>query len=246
MKFEPITPTTDMSLSVSISIAGGSGTGKTYSAMLLADGLSGGEKFAVIDTENKRAIHYGREFPNAVHFNFGPQQGDEMVGFPPERWIAQLDYLERKGYAAVVIDSFSHAWEGIGGVLEMQAEELERMTRGDASKAKQMGMLAWASVKPRYRRLIERIRSVRICLEKPRGILPQIRQRDALLPLWPVIIADIPTWKASGRIQIFELDAFSPNRVSHELLPSCSALAFSASKGEVRTMTWPPARASTA
>ena len=38
-----------------IGLAGGSGGGKTWSAMLLAKGISGDKPFAVIDTEARRA-----------------------------------------------------------------------------------------------------------------------------------------------------------------------------------------------
>src|SRR6185436_10622008 len=45
-----------------IGLAGGTGSGKTYSAMRLAKGLAGGQKFAVIDTESGRARAYADEF----------------------------------------------------------------------------------------------------------------------------------------------------------------------------------------
>ena len=162
--FKTIEPSEDKPFTVSLSIAGGSGTGKTYSALLLARGLAGDKGFAVLDTENLRAKFYKAEFPDMTHYDFGPIVDGDMVGFPPERWIAALDDLEDAGHGAVVIDSFSHAWEGINGVLELQA--LELASRVEAAEARANGrdvnpdkftMLAWAAVKPRYRRLINRI-----------------------------------------------------------------------------------------
>lgn len=41
-----------------IGLAGGTGSGKTYSAMRLASGIAGDKPFAVIDTEAGRAKHY--------------------------------------------------------------------------------------------------------------------------------------------------------------------------------------------
>lgn len=163
--YKELTPTEDKTLTVSYSITGGSGTGKTYSLLRGARGLAGGEKFAVLDTENKRALHYQAEFPEMVHFNFGPIVDDEVIGFPPERWIAAIDSIEKQGFKALVIDSFSHAWEGINGVLEMHQQELERLVAEAEAKANgrytvdpaKFSQLAWAAVKPRYRRLIERI-----------------------------------------------------------------------------------------
>ena len=41
-----------------LGLAGGTGSGKTWSAMTLAKGLAGAKRFAVIDTENGRAKHW--------------------------------------------------------------------------------------------------------------------------------------------------------------------------------------------
>ena len=46
-----------------IGISGASGAGKSYSAMRLATGIVGkGKRFAVIDTEARRALHYAGQF----------------------------------------------------------------------------------------------------------------------------------------------------------------------------------------
>lgn len=156
----------DHPLPISIGLSGGSGTGKTYSALLLASGIAdkmAGTKnapIAFVDTENRRGLHYREAFPQILghYVDFGPtDKRGEMVGYPPERWIALLDAVERAGVRALVIDSFSHAWEGINGVLDLQAAEVERLSGGDEKKAERVGQLAWAAVKPRYRRLINRI-----------------------------------------------------------------------------------------
>lgn len=209
--FPDVPMTSDFKLSVAIAIAGGSGTGKTYSGLLAARGLANGGPIAVIDTENKRALHYRRDFPEMQHYNFGPEVDGQMVGFPPERWIALIDQIEKTGAKAMVIDSFSHAWEGIGGVLEMQARAVEHLSGGDAQKAARVGQLAWASVKPRYRRLVERIvqasTNVIICMRaKPvmqEGFGDKRRNaRDTKLRR-----ADLPWDIAADRDLIFEMSA---------------------------------------
>lgn len=152
-------------LPISIGLSGGSGTGKTYSALLLARGIASemagpGAPIAFIDTENRRGLHYRDAFPEILgnYVDFGPDDAEgKQVGYPPERWIALLDFVEQGGAKALVIDSFSHAWEGINGVLDLQAAELDRLSGGDEKKAERVGQLAWAAIKPRYRRLINRI-----------------------------------------------------------------------------------------
>lgn len=144
-------------LHVLVALAGGSGCGKTYSALALAEGLSEGKPFAVIDTEAGRAMHYRNRFEFA-HCDFTPfDDAGNLAGYSPERYIEVIDAAEKAGYPVIVVDSFSHVWEGIGGVLEMQAKAVERMSGGDDAKRERVNMIAWADVKPRYRRLLHRI-----------------------------------------------------------------------------------------
>ncbi|NDV52139.1 AAA family ATPase [Salipiger sp. PrR003] len=163
IRFIPVTEIHDP-LTLSIGLSGGSGTGKTYSALLMARGIAEtvtgrpGAPIGYVDTENKRALHYKQAFPEMMHFDFQAlDHSGNVVGFPPERWIEVIDAAEEAGLPVVILDSFSHAWEGVGGVLDLHAQTLDRLTRGDDSKKDARSQLAWAEVKPRYRRLIDRI-----------------------------------------------------------------------------------------
>jgi hypothetical protein len=65
-----------------LGLAGGTGSGKTYSAMALAKGLAGGKRFAVIDTENGRAKHYADDFEfdaADLHAPFRPDAYAEAI-----------------------------------------------------------------------------------------------------------------------------------------------------------------------
>ena len=140
-----------------IAIAGASATGKTFSALLMAEALAGGKPFAVIDTEAGRARHYKSRFEFA-HCDFTPfDDKGNLLGYPPERYIEVIDAAEKEGFPVIVLDSFSHVWEGMGGVLELHAEALDTMTRGDDAKRDKVSILAWGKVKPRYRKLLHRI-----------------------------------------------------------------------------------------
>jgi hypothetical protein len=147
-------------LPISIGLSGGSGTGKTYSALRLARGIAAelagpGAPFAYADTENRRALHYRETFPEMLdhYVDLGPDdENGKLAGYPPERGIELLDFIEASGAKALVLDSMSHFWEGIGGVLDLQSEVLAAMGGGD-----QASLRAWARVKPRYRKLVNRI-----------------------------------------------------------------------------------------
>lgn len=163
IRFIPVTEINEP-LTLSIGLSGGSGTGKTYSALLMARGIAEvvtgrpGAPIGYVDTENRRALHYKQAFPEMMHFDFqAVDEGGNVVGFGPERWIEVIDAAEAAGLPVVILDSFSHAWEGVGGVLDLHATTLDRLTRGDDSKKDARSQLAWAEVKPRYRRLIDRI-----------------------------------------------------------------------------------------
>lgn len=163
IRFIPVTEINDP-LTLSIGLSGGSGTGKTYSALLLARGIAEemtgkkGAPIGYVDTENRRALHYKSAFPEMMHFDMQAVDADgKMIGFGPERWIEVIDAIEAAGLPVAILDSFSHAWEGVGGVLDLHAQTLDRLTRGDDSKKDARSQLAWAEVKPRYRRLIDRI-----------------------------------------------------------------------------------------
>lgn len=163
VRFIPVAEINDP-LTLAIGLSGGSGTGKTYTALLMARGIAEtvtgkkGASIGYVDTENRRALHYKQAFPEMVHFDMkAVDENGDMVGFGPERWIEVIDAAEAANLPVLVIDSFSHAWEGVGGVLDLHAETLERLTDGDESKRNKRSQLAWAHVKPRYRRLIDRI-----------------------------------------------------------------------------------------
>ena len=151
-------------LTVTLGLSGASGTGKTYSALLVARGLAEsttgrkGAPIGIVDTENRRALHYREAFPEMVHFDMtAVDDRGEMIGFGPERWIEVIDAAEAADLPVLVIDSFSHAWEGVGGVLDLHAQTLDRLTGGNEQLKDKRSQLAWAEVKPRYRRLIDRI-----------------------------------------------------------------------------------------
>lgn len=163
IRFIPVGQITDP-LTVTLGLSGASGTGKTYSALRVARGMAEattgkkGAPIGFVDTENRRALHYKAAFPEMVHFDMrAVNDAGEMIGFGPERWIEVIDAAEAAKLPVLVVDSFSHAWEGVGGVLDLHAQTLDRLTNGNDALKDKRSQLAWAEVKPRYRRLIDRI-----------------------------------------------------------------------------------------
>ena len=92
-------------------ILGPSWAGKTMSALRLARGLTDG-RIAVIDTENDSASLFAGVDPgNGVALDF-----DVLCLKAPYKAEAFIDALtaeKAEGFEAVIIDSFSHVWEGV-------------------------------------------------------------------------------------------------------------------------------------
>ena len=125
-----------------IGLAGASGSGKTYTAMRLASGMSDGERFAVIDTENGRASHYADQFAFDVAELHEP--------FTPARYAEAIKAADDAGYSVIVVDSASHEYSGAGGILDMQEEEFKKMGYSDAKK-----MLSWVKPKQEHKRMMQ-------------------------------------------------------------------------------------------
>lgn len=124
-----------------IAINGPSGSGKTLSALLLAYGLTGDwNKVAVIDTEHGRAKFYvDREEYNIGRFLY--QTLDPP--YSPERYI---DYVTSAAQAVgengcVIIDSFSHAWDNEGGVLDIKDKIAARNDKNSYTAWSEAGKL---------------------------------------------------------------------------------------------------------
>jgi hypothetical protein len=120
-----------------IGLSGPSGFGKTYSALLLAYGITNDwNKIALIDTENKSASLYS-------HLgSFNVLSLDEP--FTPERYIKAINVCEESDIEIIIIDSISAEWQGKGGILEIQEQLGGRFQD-------------WAKVTPRHNSFIDAI-----------------------------------------------------------------------------------------
>ena len=135
-------------VSLLIGLAGGTGSGKTYTGMTIAKGLAGGQRFAVIDTEAGRAKHYADDF----EFD----HGDLAAPFEPGRYAEAITAADAAGYPVILVDSFSHEHAGEGGLLDMHEAEYVRMGGRDAVK-----MAAWIKPKMEHRRMVSKLLQVR-------------------------------------------------------------------------------------
>lgn len=120
-----------------LGLSGASGFGKSYSALLLAYGITNDwSKIAIIDTENNSASlysHLGNY--NVLTLN---------QPYSPERYIEAINTCERASMEVIIIDSITHEWSGKGGCLQIHE---------DLGGTFQM----WAKVTPRHQAFIDAI-----------------------------------------------------------------------------------------
>lgn len=90
---------------IKMALQGSAGSGKTYSSLLLAHGLCGGDfsKVAIIDTENGSADLYAHLGNYNVVTLYSP--------FTTESYLKAIDMCERAGMEVIIIDSISHCWD---------------------------------------------------------------------------------------------------------------------------------------
>ena len=87
-----------------LALQGASGSGKTYSSLLIAHGMtSDWNKIAVIDTENGSADLYAHLGAYNVLSLSEP--------YNPEKYIDAIGICESAGMEVIIIDSISHCWD---------------------------------------------------------------------------------------------------------------------------------------
>lgn len=104
-----------------ISLAGISGSGKTFTALQLAHGMANfrSDKVGLLDTENRRGRLYS-DILKDREGNVAPfLVGDLEPPFSPKRYIDAIMAFQRAGVEVLVIDSVTHEWEGTGGCEEI-------------------------------------------------------------------------------------------------------------------------------
>lgn len=134
-------------------LAGASGSGKSYSALKLATGITNkvGGRIAAIDTEAGRIRYYANEF------DFDDLQLEEP--YTPEKYIDAINQAVDGGYSVLIIDSITHEWNYI-------IDQVDKIP-GSNSYTK------WAKLTPRHNKFTEKI------IQSPINIIATVRGKDA-------------------------------------------------------------------
>ncbi len=118
-------------------LVGTSGSGKTLGALYIAYGITADwSKIALIDTEHER----GRFYANRTDLEIptGSFMYQSLTApYSPEKYIA---YVQEAAAAVgpdgvIIVDSFSHAWDNEGGVLDIKNEIAKTQKNGNSFSA---------------------------------------------------------------------------------------------------------------
>lgn len=154
-----------------LALVGPSGSGKSVSSLRLAAGIQrvvGGDVGAA-DTESRRLLAYADRW-RFKHLDFKPPHG-------PADYLAAIRSLFDSGCRTIIVDSFSHEWDGVGGVLEMAAAEVDRMAGGDYQKAQRVKMASWIKPKAEHRKLVAAL------LQMDCNFILNFRAREKIKPV---------------------------------------------------------------
>lgn len=131
---------------------GKSGSGKTYTALLIARGLVGPKgRVAMADTEAGR----GELFADVEEIG-GYDYLEITPPFTPQAYIDAIDTFEKSGVECGVLDSMSHVWEGEGGIIDQ--------ARASEARSGKAGLHNWNKPKQDLNRLVLKIMQTRVHL----------------------------------------------------------------------------------
>lgn len=179
------------------------------SALLLARGFVGPSgKIVMIDTENGRGSLYADVIPG------GYDTLPLGEPFHPSRYIEAMQAAEQAGAQIIVVDSMSHEWEGIGGVIDMAGEIEER--------TKTKGLHCWNKPKMEHAKMVQRL------LRSPVPVICCIRAKYKSRQTKDdkgktVILKDEATSPIQAEDFIFEMTAHAEILPKHNIsLTKCS------------------------
>jgi hypothetical protein len=121
-----------------LALAGPAGSGKTWSALSIAQGL--GQSIAVIDTEKGSASKYAGDFAF---------QTLKLYSYDPRDLPKALSAAAAARFDVVIVDSLSHFWMGTDGLLS----QVDRITARSTSK--NSWSTGWKDVNPMEQAMID-------------------------------------------------------------------------------------------
>lgn len=168
----PFAPAKMLGNHLRIALDGPAGSGKTFTALLQASLILGGElsehgailsrrdnglaRIAVIDTERGSASKYSKYFHDGkgnAAFDALNLARSASGAVEPEEFIKAIDAAKTYEYEAIIVDSLSHAWEGILDQKDKVDDREKSKNKGGYTNT----FANWREITPLHNRLIDTV-----------------------------------------------------------------------------------------
>ncbi len=169
-----------------MNIQGVSGSGKTYTALMIAKTL--GDRVLLIDSEHASASIYSDKFDFDIL---------ELENLELDTYFKAISLAAKADYDCIVIDSASHAWEA---VLEEVEKESIRSRGGNTFQA-------WGKVgTPKYKEFLAEIMSLKshlICTMRSKSeyLMEEYTDKAGNKKNKPVKIGTAPVFRQGGEYE---------------------------------------------
>lgn len=151
----PFQPAVREQLKLRLAINGVAGSGKTFSSLKIASGMvevgrheNGLARIAFIDSERGSARLYA-DVEGFQPFDVLELQANADGVITPQQYLDAIAAAKQYGYDFLIIDSLSHAWEGV----------LDMKDKIDRSKPNSNSYTNWRSITPVHNKLVDSILS---------------------------------------------------------------------------------------
>ena len=155
MKFQPAVK---FESHLKLGLSGPPGSGKTYSALVIATQLSK-KRVALIDAESGSAGKYANLFQfDMLDITVDDEGRDIPKPFTPKRYVEAIQAAHDCGeYDVLIIDGISPEWDDAGGCLQT-VDELKRKYTNDKDATRK----AWSVITPYHKDFVNLILRVKM------------------------------------------------------------------------------------
>ena len=151
------TPADPGGVPVILGLTGPSRSGKTYSALRIALGMTSDPAHVfMIDTERGRSSMYVPKFGQFKQYCLEPPYSYARYS---EAIAAAVDADSAR---VIIVDSLSHGHDGEGGMIDQHEAEIKRMAGADGAKRERVKMAAWIKPKRELGHFVQSVMRVEV------------------------------------------------------------------------------------
>lgn len=183
---------------IKMELDGPPGSGKSYTALkvacMIAEALNLGDVY-LIDSENESSKKYVYNPRTGKGWKFKALYMPKN-DYSPQRYMEAIHLAEKRGARIIVVDSISHAWAGVNGILEQVDQFTETAARKRDAKYGNSFADGWRKATPIQNEFVQTILASPahiICTMRadPEWVMPEGKKSPEMVGLSPKQRKDI-------------------------------------------------------